>query len=399
MNNSRSVVNVGRGPTGRYVKTSVTGGEVVNAFVPAPLPPDPPLAITPHLQDQLDQAHLALGRLDSVTTLLPDKHLFLYSYLRKEAVLSSQIEGTQSSLSDLLVYEADEMPGVPLDDVQEVSNYVAALEYGLERVRNGFPVSNRLIKEIHAVLLSSGRGSEKAPGEFRRSQNWIGGSRPGTAVFAPPPPHEVAECMGRLELFLHDKPERSPTLIKAALAHVQFETIHPFLDGNGRLGRLLITLLLCVEGVLHDPLLYLSLYFKQHRDEYYAHLDDVRRNGTWESWLEFFVTGITETATAAVTTVQRLVSLAQVDKKRIQELGRIAGSAFQVHQALQERPIDNAKGIAGRSGLSIPAVNKALSALAEIGIVRELTGRRRNRIFVYAEHFRILNEGVDPVKA
>jgi Fic family protein len=258
-----------RGITGTYITTSAVGGEVVRAFVPAPLPPSPSLAIDAELRDRMDAALLALGRLDSVTTLLADKRLFLYSYVRKEAVLSSQIEGTQSSLSDLLLFEADELPGVPIDDVLEVSNYVAAMEHGLQRLGEGFPLSTRLIREIHAILLARGRGEGKEPGEFRRSQNWIGGSRPGNAAFVPAPPDRVPELMGTLERWLHDEPERTPTLLKAALSHVQFETIHPFLDGNGRVGRLLVTLVLCAEGVLHEPLLYLSLYLKQHREHYY----------------------------------------------------------------------------------------------------------------------------------
>ena len=251
---------------GRYVTIS-TAGEKAQAFVPAPLPPQPPIDWTPALRDKFDQALLALGRLDSVSTLLPDTSLFLYMYVRKEAVLSSMIEGTQSSLSDLLLFELDQEPGVPLDDVREVSNYVAALSHGLKLLEEGLPLSLRLFGEVHGVLHAKGRGSVHAPGEFRRTQNWIGGTRPGNAAFVPPPAETVMECMGKLELFLHDKPEPTPILLKAALAHVQFETIHPFLDGNGRLGRLLITLLLCEHRVLRKPMLYVSLYFKTHRQK------------------------------------------------------------------------------------------------------------------------------------
>ena len=362
-----------------------------------PLPPRPPLEIGPELRDRLDDALLALGRLDSVTTLLPDTELFLYTYVRKEAVLSSQIEGTQSSLSDLLLFEANELPGVPLDDVAEVSNYVAALEHGLARVRAGFPISNRLFREIHGVLLAEGRGAEKSPGEFRRSQNWIGGSRPGDAVFVPPPPEEITECMGKLESWLHDEPERTPPLVKGALAHVQFETIHPFLDGNGRLGRLMITLLLCVEGVLREPLLYLSLYLKQNRSEYYQWLDRVRTDGDWEGWLGFFADGVRETASGAVSTVQRLVRLFQEDRAKIQSLGRSASSALRVHDALQARPVGSVAAIAQRSGMSIPAVTKSLLALGKLGLAREITGRRRNRVFSYEPYLRILSEGTEPL--
>jgi Fic family protein len=384
-----------RGRSGRMVTTSSVAGEPVRAFLPHPLPPDPPLSIDAELRSTLDAALLALGRLDSVTTLLPDTRLFLYTYIRKEAVLSSQIEGTQSSLSDLLAYEAGEAPGVPLDDVVEVSNYVAALEHGLSRLREGFPLSNRLLREIHALLLRDGRGAEKNPGEFRRSQNGIGGTRPGNALFVPPPPEYVAECMGALERWLHDEPERTPTLLKAALAHVQFETIHPFLDGNGRVGRLLMTLLLCAEGVLAEPLLYLSLYLKQHRAEYYDLLGRVRTDGDWEAWVSFIAEGVRQTAPGAVTTAQRLVRLFQGDRGRIREIGRAAGSALRVHAALQERPLASASGLATRTGLSVPAVNATLVTLQEIGVVREVTGRRRNRLFSYEAYLGILNEGTE----
>lgn len=386
-----------RGPTGTSVLTSVVGGEPVRAFVPAPLPPVPPLSIDAELRDRLDAALLALGRLDSVTTLVPDTHLFLYTYLRKEAVLSSQIEGTQSSLSDLLVFEAEEAPGVPLDDVTEVSDYVAALEHGLARVREGFPLSGRLLREIHGILLRRGRGADKAPGAFRRSQNWVGGTRPGNAAFVPPPPDRVGECLGALEHWLHDRPARTPTLLKAALAHVQFETVHPFLDGNGRVGRLLITLLLTAEGVLSEPLLYLSLYLKQHRAAYYAHLDQVRREGDWEAWVGFFADGVRETAAGAVTTARRIVRLFQEDRARVGGFGRTAGSALRVLGALQERPVAASGALAGRTGLSVPAVNKTLAALEAAGVVRELTGRARGRLFGYDAYLRILGEGTEPL--
>jgi len=386
-----------RGPTGRYVTTSTIGNERVRAFVPLPLPPKPGLSVTPQLRDKLDAALLAVGRLDSVTTLLPDTHRFLYMYVRKEAVLSSQIEGTQSSLSDLLLFEADEAPGVPLDDVREVSNYAAAMEHGLVRIRDGFPLSNRLIREIHEVLLSRGRGAKKSPGEFRRSQNWLGGTRPGNAAFVPPPPERVQECMGALEKWLHDQPERTPTLLKAALAHVQFETIHPFLDGNGRVGRLLITLLLCAEKVLHDPLLYLSLYLKRHRAEYYRLLDDVRKEGDWEKWVAFFADGVIESATGAVDTAQRLVKIVREDRDRIQQLGRGAGTALRIHYALQEHPVANSSSLVKRTGLSLPSVLKALTSLQSLEVVKELTGRKRGRIFSYVGYVKILSEGTEPL--
>ena len=327
-----------RAATGAYEKTSVTG-EVVRAFVPHALPPKPPLDLTGPVRENLDRALLALGRLDGVSSLLPDVQLFLYTYVRKEAVLSSQIEGTQSTLSDLLLFELKEAPGVPLGDVVEVSNYVRAMEHVLRRLRGGFPISNRLIREIHEVLLSRGRGAGKAPGEFRRSQNWIGGTRPGNARFVPPLPQHVPDMMSALELFLHDRGSQASALVKAGLSHVQFETIHPFLDGNGRVGRLLITLLLCAEGILREPLLYLSLYFKRHRARYYELLDAVRREGDWETWMAFFADGVTETAEGAVATARQLVEIAERDREKIERLGRRAGSGEAVHRSLQSMPV------------------------------------------------------------
>jgi len=380
--------------TGRYEIAEI-GGETIRAFVPRPLPPDPPLELNEQRQRLLERAVLALGRLDSVTLLLPDPHLFLYAYVRREAVLSSQIEGTQSSLAQLLLFELEESPGVPLDDVVEVSNYVAALEHGLRRLKEGFPLSNRLIREMHAVLLSRGRGSEKSPGEFRRSQNWIGGTRPGNAHFVPPPPQYVQDCMSDLERFLHNEGNPYPALIKAALAHVQFETIHPFLDGNGRIGRLLIAFILHNDGLLSQPLLYLSLYFKQHRSEYYRLLDVVRTEGDWEAWLDFFLEGVEQTASNAVETAKRLLSLFQKDEQVIQKAGRSPSTLLRVFRVLCERPLVTVKQVCERSGLSFPAVSHAMAALAQLGIVREVTGQRRNRIFAYNEYLNILNEGTE----
>lgn len=383
---------------GHYV-TTATAGEKVNAFVPAPLPPKPPIVWSPELRTKFDEALIALGRLDSVSFLLPDVSLFLYTYVRKEAVLSSMIEGTRSSLSDLLLFEVEEQPGVPLDDVREVSNYVAALDYGLERVRSGFPISLRLIRDIHARLLSAGRGADKRPGEFRQSQNWIGGTRPGNAFYVPPPAHVVMECMGALELFLHDQPEHTPLLLKTALAHVQFESIHPFLDGNGRVGRLLITLLLCAAGALKLPMLYLSLYFKTHRQAYYDFLDRARTHGDWETWLDFFADAVTTTAGQAVDTVQRLQALAQRDREAIQSLGRAAGSALRIHHELLRHPVSNGKTLVQKTGLTLMTVNKSLDHLCKLGVVRELTGRQRYRVFSYPQYVAILNEGTEPPDA
>ncbi len=379
---------------GHYVTVS-TAGEKAQAFVPAPLPPNPPVAWTPELHNKFDKALLALGRLDSVSSLLPNTSLFLYMYVRKEAVLSSMIEGTQSSLSDLLLFELDEKPGVPLDDVQEVSNYVAALRHGLNRLAEGFPLSLRLIKEIHGVLLAKGRGSKQTPGEFRRSQNWIGGTRPGNAAFVPPPAEEVLECMGKLERFLHDQPEPTPVLLKAALAHVQFETIHPFLDGNGRLGRLLITLLLCEEKVLREPMLYLSLYFKTHRQYYYELLNNVRLTGDWETWLDFFADAVIVTATQAEETAQQLHALADANHSKISGLGRAAPSTMQVHRALLAQPIATASRLVEKTGLTPATVNKALGHLGRLEIVSELTAQKRNRLFSYHDYIEIMDRGVE----
>jgi Fic family protein len=379
---------------GHYIIIS-TVGEKAEAFIPAELPPIPPIKWSSELREKFDQALLALGRLDSVSVLLPETSLFLYMYVRKEAVLSSMIEGTQSSLSDLLLFEFEHQPGVPLDDVQEVSNYVAALNHGFNRLNSDFPLSLRLLKEIHSVLLSKGRGKECYPGEFRRSQNWIGGSRPGTAAFVPPPPDHVQDCMGKLELFLHDQPEKTPVLIKAALAHVQFETIHPFLDGNGRLGRLIITLLLCSEKVLKEPMLYLSLYFKTHRQRYYELLNEVRRTGDWEAWLDFFADAVIHTATQAVETAQQLMKLSAEDGQRINGLKRISGSAHLIHKAMLERPMASPNWIQEKTQLSPATVNACLRELERIGIVKEVTGQKRNRLYSYLEYIRIMNEGTE----
>jgi cell filamentation protein, protein adenylyltransferase len=383
-----------RGLTGHYVPLPSAAGEKARAFVPNPLPPNPDLRLDPELHELMEKAMLALGRLDGLTTALPDSTLFLYSYVRKEAVLSSQIEGTQSSLSDLLLFEVEGTASVPLDDVQEVSHYVAAMNHGIKRLKE-LPISLRLIKEIHGVLLAKGRGSQQEPGEFRRSQNWVGGTRPGNAVFVPPPPEHLIESLGALEKFLHNDPVKTPLLIKAALAHVQFETIHPFLDGNGRLGRLLITLLFCAENALREPLLYLSLYFKQHRQRYYDLLQSVRLTGDWEAWLHFFLTGVVETSNQAAQTAKSLMSLAATDEKRVQAIGKAAGSALRVHRLLQRQPILSIADASKQLNLSAPTVAGALGHLQKLGIVQEATGRKYRRHFTYAEYLKILNEGTE----
>ena len=388
-----------RGIQGGTVR-STAGPEPFEAFVPDPLPPVPPLELDAERSDRIGRANRAIGRLDGMVSVLPTG-VFLYQYVRKEAVLSSQIEGTQSSLSDLLLYESRERPGVPLDDVEEVVRYVAALEHGLERIRSGFPISARLLREVHQKLLASGRGSDRSPGEFRRSQNWIGGSRPGDAVFVPPPPEGVPRLVGDLERFLHDLGGvETPLLLKAALAHVQFETIHPFLDGNGRVGRLLITLLLCDADALAEPLLYLSLYFKAHRARYYDLLQKVRLEGDWEAWVDFFLEGVIETAEQATSTARRLLVLYAADRERIEgELDRAAGSALRVHGLLERTPLTTTGRADRELGLSRPTITKALENLARLGIVEEVTGRGWGRVYTYRQALEILAEGTEPLGA
>ncbi len=381
-----------RESTGTY-ETTTAPGEPVRAFVPHPLPPKP--AITPHhtLSHLLESAAAALGRLDAVTDLLPDAPLFTYGHIRKEAILSSRIEGIHTTLTDLTLHEAGRPPTTNPTDSLETSNLVTALNHGLDRLRSGFPLSNRLLREMHALLLASERGATKMPGQFRRSQNWIGGSRPGNAIFVPPPPHHVHHCMSDLERFIHDPDDGLPVLVKAGLAHVQFETIHPFLDGNGRVGRLLITLMLCDAGLLREPLLYLSLHFKRKRSTYYQLLNDTRRTGDWEAWLRFFLNGVREVAEAAVATARTASETIRGDRSRIGRQGRRARSALWVHQSLVERPVGDIAGLASRTGLSAPTVAAALRLLESLGIAREITGRRRGRVYTYERYLAVLREG------
>jgi Fic family protein len=350
------------------------------------------------LYKTLDRAMKALGELDALARLLPDPGLFLYMYVRKEALISSQIEGTQSSLSDLLLYESKESPGVPVDDVEEVSNYIAALNHGLKRMKGGFPLSLRLIREMHKILLRGGRGANKAPGEFRRSQNWLGGTRPGNARFVPPPPEMVEDLMGALEKFIHDDAHRLPALIRVALCHVQFETIHPFLDGNGRLGRLLITLLLCGNGIVAHPILYLSLHFKAHRQLYYDLLQDVRLKGDWERWCDFFLEGVTEVTAQASHDAQKIIDLLERDRNKIAKIGRAAPTAIKIHGYLLKKPYLAITKAAKDLKISVPAVTNAAQKLVEIGLLKEVTGQARNRLFAYAAYLRILAAGTEPLK-
>jgi Fic family protein len=381
---------------GSYVTTSVAG-EAVRAYIPAPLPPHPPVDLG-RLHGRIDRADRAIGRLDGLSSLVPDTNLLLYSYVRKEAVLSSQIEGTQSSLSELLLFENSAAPGVPVDDVEEVSNYVAAMQHGLRRLRKGFPLSLRLLREMHGILLRGGRGSTKTPGEFRRSQNWIGGTRPGDAEFVPPPPNRLMECLDPFEKFLHDDTESLPLLIKLGLIHVQFETIHPFPDGNGRLGRLLITLLLCEKKALREPLLYLSLFFKTRRQHYYELLQRVRTEGAWEDWLAFFLEGVESTAGEVSRAVKRSLARFAADRKEIATIGRASSSALRVQEYMQRRPIANIGAMARALALSVPTVTAALQHLEKLGIVKEMTGGRRNRVFSYRKYLAIVAAGTEPIR-
>lgn len=383
-----------RNKTGIYIPIT-NSGEKCMAFIPDPLPPKPPIELTSDIQKMLDNANVSLGRLDSIAMLLPETELLLYMYIRKEAVLSSQIEGTQSSLSDLLKSEITDTPGIPVDDIKEVSNYVVALSLGIKKIKNDFPVSSRLLKELHAVLLRSGRGKNKQPGEYRRSQNWIGGSRPGNANHVPPPHTEINKCMGDLEKFINGVKTKTPTLLKAALAHVQFETIHPFLDGNGRIGRLLIPLILYSEEVLSRPILYLSLFFKNHRSDYYQHLQKIRTEGDWESWIVFFSQAVKETAEQAVATAKKILALAESDREKIGQIKRISGSALKVHHAFLKKPFLKLNGICKITKLYPTSVSSALRELQKKKIIKEITGAKRNRIYCYQRYINLLNEGTE----
>lgn len=378
-----------RGPTGRFEVTACQG-EQVRAFVPSPLPPVQGIEMTAARRRLLEDADAALAKLDGAALLLPEVDLFLYAYVRKEAVLSSQIEGTQSTLSDLMLFELDDLR-VPIDDVKEVSSYVAALEHGVERLRS-LPLGGRLIREMHAKLMAKGRGSEKDPGEFRRSQNWIGGARPSLAHYVPPPVHEVLPCMGELDKFIHAEDDM-PTLIRAALVHVQFESIHPFLDGNGRIGRLLVTLLLQQSGKLSRPLLYLSLYLKAHKAEYYRLLDRVRAEGDWEAWVDFFLRGVAETAQSATLTARKLADCHQEDLAKVQQLGHAGSKAAAALGCFRQRPMLDIKRVAAALDVSFPTAAKVVQLLVDQGILRETTGKARDRIFVYRRYLEILNEG------
>jgi Fic family protein len=374
------------------------GDAAYRAFFPKPLPPDPPLAIEGPMLGLFGRASLAVGRLDGVATRLGSPGALLWTYIRKEAVLSSQIEGTQSSLTDLLLHENEQAPGVPTDDVEEVSSYVRALTRGLELLGHQLPLSLRLIRAIHEELVKGTRGADKTPGELRRSQNWIGGSRPGNARFVPPPPDEVMPALGNLEKFLHD--ESTPPLLKAGLAHAQFETIHPFLDGNGRVGRLLITMILINEKVLREPMLYMSLHFKRHHQEYYERLQRVRTHGDWEGWMDFFLDGVESVATAATNTIDDLDRLM---KEHREILGARSGSIHQsaaaqnnlaVYDHICRRLVVTVPRAVQSTGVSAPTVQRVLKEMQALDMLREITGKARNRVFLYQPFVDILEEGL-----
>ena len=365
---------------GRYVRQI----EGYSAFLPRTLPPNPPISYDPELLELLSGADQSLGRLDGSTAALPNSDLFVAMYVRREATLSSQIEGTQASLVDLLEYEAQAVqPDRPVD-VVEIANYVTAMNHGLDRLED-LPVSLRLIREIHEHLLRGVRGSERTPGEFRTSQNWIGppGCTLTDATFVPPPSGAMRDSLGDWETFLHSE-EPMPVLVKVGLAHAQFETIHPFLDGNGRVGRLLITFLLVERGILNRPLLYLSHFFKQHRSEYYDSLQSIRDDGDWEDWLKFFLIGVAEVATEATETARQIVALREEHRVIItSSLGRGAGKALVLHEQLFYRPIVNVHTVMEITGLSVARAYGLVAELEQLGLLRETTGRRRNRVFLY----------------
>lgn len=384
-----------RGASGTY-RISKTNDQMVRAFLPNPLPPNPPIDLGGKRTELLERALVSCGRFDGITATLPDPALFLYSFVRKEAVLSSQIEGAQSSLSDLLLFEAQPAAAAP-GDVREVSCYVAAIEFAVARMKEDFPLSLRLIRDTHAELLRSGKGAEKLPGQFRTSQNWIGGTRPGNAHFVPPPPGEVMNCLGDLEKFMNAEEDGYSSLIRAAIVHAQFETIHPFLDGNGRTGRMLISLMLFRAQIIRQPHLYISLYFKQHREEYYRRLDRVRSHGEWEEWVEFFLEGVASSASFAADSANRLLHLFGEDSKRIDRANKSYQSVKKVLIALQSVPFGTVGDIASRAKLLIPSADRAIKVLESMGILSEITNRKRGRVYAYDAYLSILSEDTEPL--
>lgn len=378
---------------GIYI-TKKEAGEVYKAYVPPILPPNPSIDLE-KIYEPLEKATLALAELNAISKSIPNPSLFIYMYVRKEALLSSQIEGTQSSFSDLMLFEHDQKTSVSIDDVEEVSNYVKAVMYALQRVKSGLPISLRLIKEAHRILLSGTRGSRKSPGQFRRLQNWIGGTKPSNALFVPPPVEMLNDCLANLEKFIHDK--TLPVLVKAGLVHAQFETIHPFLDGNGRIGRLLIILLLCDGGLLSEPILYLSLYLKQHRQVYYSLLQEVRTDGSWETWLEFFLKGVASSSKQAVATINDINDLFFRDQKKIATLGRARYSGEKIFEYLKLLPQVTVPFLAKEIEMSQPTVRSALNHMVSLDILEVVDTKKRNKVYVYKEYFSLLEKGTDPI--
>ncbi len=380
-------------PQGVFRQQATGSPEPYKAFIPFNLPPEFP--VSAGLLRLLSEADQAIGRLDGLGHVLPNIDLFIYFHCRREAILSSQIEGTQSTLSELLLFEMDMPAGGSTDDVRQVSNYIAAMRHGMDRMQGGFPLSLRLLREIHEILLSSGRGSEKHPGEFRTSQNWIGGTRPGNATFVPPPPDELLESLDKLEKFLHGGAAGFPVLIQAAMLHYQFETIHPFLDGNGRIGRLLIPLLLIERNVLKEPLLYLSLFFKQNRDQYFSLLQQVRLEGAWEAWIEFFLRAVASIATQASQLAKSLMELMKTDDLRIRSLDRARGSMVQVYAQICHQPFFRIADLCKSTHLGFGTVQRCVQQMLGMGMLSEITNRSRNRIYRYNQFVVLLNTGME----
>lgn len=380
---------------GRYAMQKISG-EAYQAYIPSQLPPDPPLHLE-ELYPLIDRATQVLAELNSIIHSIPNTSLFIYMYVRKEALLSSQIEGTQSSFSDLILFEHEQKTQVSLGDVEEVSNYVRAIHHGLKRLREGFPLSLRLLKEVHEILLQGSRGAQKQPGEFRRSQNWIGGTRPGNALFVPPPPEVLMDCLSDFEKFLHEDTTKLPLLVRMGLIHVQFETIHPFLDGNGRLGRLLISLLLCHHGILSEPILYLSLYLKENRTLYYDLLQEVRMQGKWETWLEFFLEGIVQTTKQTLKTTQKMNQLFEEDTHKINSLGRAKFSCLRIFEHLKKLPQATVSLLAKELEMTEPTARSSLNHLLRLGIVDEISGQKRDKVYIYKAYLALLEEGTEPL--
>lgn len=376
-----------RGIQGKLLKCSVTS-ECYEAYIPNKLPPKPEIDIQ-SVSSLLEKANQAIGALNGVISTVPDSAIINYMYVRKEALLSSQIEGTQSTLDDLLKYESNQTQGIPVEDASEVSSYVAALNYGINKINEGFPLALRLIREIHAILLTNSRGNTKLPGEFRSSQNWIGGTRPGNARFVPCPPDKLLDILSELEKFINID-DNIPTLVKAALIHVQFETIHPFLDGNGRLGRLLITFFLCVKGLLKSPFLYLSLFFKKNRSLYYEYLNNVRYHGDWECWIKFFLEGIIETSNDARETIVQIQKLFSDDEKKLETLGKAKVSAKTVFAQFEQKPILTVAEIENKIKLSRPTIISSINRLIDLGIISNTSEKKWGQTYAYSQYIELL---------